>query len=112
MIEKTILDYLAEGLDVPVYMELPEDIPDTFVLVEKTGSSQSNFISSAVIALQSYASTMAEAASLDEKVKVLMDQAAALTDISKSRLNSDYNFTDTSMKHYGYQAVYDLVYFE
>lgn len=112
MIEKTILDYLAGKLDVPVYMELPETVPDTFVLVEKTGSSQSNFISSAVIALQSYAGTMAEAATLNEAVKEWMDRAAEMPDISKSQLNSDYNFTDTSMKHYRYQAVYDLVYFE
>ena len=31
--------------------------------------------------------------------------------VSASRLNSDYNFTDTTTKRYRYQAVYDLVYF-
>ena len=35
---------------------------------------------------------------------------AESTNIFKSSLNSDYNFTDTSTKKYRYQAVYDIYY--
>ena len=112
MIEKILLDYLEERLDTPVYMEMPEERPEKFVLIEKTGSSQANWINYATVALQSYAGSMAEAAVLNEQVKDQMDRAAERPDISRSHLNSDYNYTDMDIKHYRYQAIYDLVYFE
>ena len=31
-------------------------------------------------------------------------------DIGGAKLNSDYNFTDTAMKRYRYQAVFDFTY--
>ena len=37
MIETIILEYLIGKLDVPVYMEVPEDPEGTFVVLEKTG---------------------------------------------------------------------------
>lgn len=112
MIEKRVMDYLAEKLDVPVYMEMPEKQPESFVLVEKTSSSRTNWIDSATIALDSYAGSMADAAALSEAVKAQMDKMAEQPDVSRSELNSDYNYTDTALKQYRYQAVYDLVYFE
>ena len=54
---------------------------------------------------------MYEAAVLNERVKKAMDDIAVLSNVSKSELNSDYNFTDTTKKEYRYQAVYDITYF-
>lgn len=110
MIEKIVLDYLNKTLDVPAYMEMPEKQPKEFVLIEKTGSATEDFINSATIALQSYAESLLQAAVLNEKVKAAMDNIIVLDDISRSKRNSDYNFTDTTKKKYRYQAVYDLVY--
>ena len=45
-----------------------------------------------------------------ETLKAAMDSAADLDAVSASRLNSDYNFTDTAMKRYRYQAVFDFTY--
>ena len=64
MIEKIVLDYLNEALDVPCYMEYP----------------------------------------------AAMDAIIIRPDISASKLNSDYNFTDAATKQYRYQAIYDLYY--
>lgn len=110
MIEKIVMDYLNKVLDVPVYMEKPERQSKEFVLIEKTGSSTENFIESATIAVQSYADSLYLAAVLNEKVKEAMSSIVVLDAISKSKLNSDYNFTDTTKKKYRYQAVYDLFY--
>lgn len=110
MIEQIILNYLKKCLSVPVYMEIPTNEPNEYVLIEKTGSSTENYINSATFALQSYANSMYSAAKLNEKVKTAMDGIIFTTDISKSKLNSDYNFTDTTTKKYRYQAVYDLFY--
>lgn len=110
MIEMIVLNYLETALEVSVFMEKPEKEPETYVLIEKTGSSTEDFINSATIAIQSYAGTLFLAAELNEKVKKAMDNIIVLEDISKSKLNTDYNYTDTTKKKYRYQAVYDLVY--
>lgn len=110
MIEKVVLDYLSSKLDCDVYMEIPQNPPKTFVRVEKTGSSKSNYICSATFAIQSYADTLLNACELNEKVKDAMDIMDDTEDIFSARLNSDYNYTDTSTKKYRYQCVYDLKY--
>lgn len=111
MIEKTILDYLNNKLSEPCYMEEPDE-KDTFVLLEKTGSSLSNYVYSATFTIQSYATSLYEAAELNEKVKAAMLTIAdELNTISKCSLNSDYDFTDTTKKRYRYQAVFDLIHY-
>lgn len=110
MIEKTIYDYLKSCMDVPVYMEKQDSMPETYLLIEKTGSSVSNYIYSATFAIQSYSTSMYKASELNETVKEKMDDLITLPNISKSSLNSDYNFTDTQTKKYRYQAVYDIYY--
>lgn len=110
MIEKIVLDYLASALSVPVYMEIPQNPPPSFVIIEKTASGMENRVYSATFALQSYAGSMYAAALLNEDVKAAMDEMAASTNVGSARLNSDYNFTDTATKRYRYQAVYNLSY--
>lgn len=110
MIELVVYNYLKRVLQVPVFMEIPPSPPTKFVLIEKTGSSEENYIMNATFALQSYAPTLFEAAELNEAVKEQMRGIIEHEDVSKSQLNSDYNFTDTTKKIYRYQAVFDLVY--
>lgn len=111
MIEQIIRDYLLTKLTVPVYLELPANKPETYVVIEKTGSGLTNHIKRATFALQSYATSMYEAASLNEQVKVAMDGAVELDEIARSHLESDYNYTDTQTKQYRYQAVYELIHY-
>lgn len=110
MIEKIVLDYLKEKLQVDVHLEKPKD-KSTFVLLEKTGSGSENHVFTAMIAVQSYATSMERAALLNEEVKAAMNEIVELDDIARCDLNSDYNYTDTSTKQYRYQAVYDLVHY-
>lgn len=111
MIEKIILDYLDQELPVPVYMERPENPPEQYALIEKTGSGKRNHICDATLAIQSYAPSMYEAAALNENIKATMESAVTLQEICRVSLNSDYNFTDTAMKQYRYQAVFDITHY-
>lgn len=111
MIEEIIIKYLEKQLDITVVTEKPEDEPQSYLLIEKTGSYRSNMIDTATIAIQSYAGSMYEAASLNELVKKVMESVTELPEISKAELNSDYNYTDKTKKRYRYQAVYDITYF-
>lgn len=112
MIEKIILDYLSERLTEPVLMEEPEAKPETYVLIEKTGSGETNHIGSATIAVQSYAPSLYEAAALNERVKTAMKSAITMDEIVKVTLNSDYNYTNTASKRYRYQAVFDVIFYD
>ncbi|MBR1383995.1 MAG: hypothetical protein IJ555_09355 [Ruminococcus sp.] len=112
MIEITVLDYLTNSLSVPVYMEEPENPPDEYVLLEKTGSSENDHIQSAVLIVQSYAGSLYGAASLNGLVKRAMRDSITLDDVTRCKLNSDYNFTDTETKRYRYQAIFDITYYD
>ena len=112
MIEKTILDYLGEHLTVPVYMEEPINKPASYVLIERTGSSESDLIESTTLALQSFGASLYDAAVLNMAVKARIKQAVELPSVSAVYINSDYNFTDTETKRYRYQCVAVVTHFE
>lgn len=108
MIELVIKNYLDGHLSVPSFLERPKKYPESFVLFEKTSSAKNNYLPSSTFAFQSYAPSMYEAASLNEKVKETIESMIVLDEISKIKLNSDYNYTDTTTKEYRYQAVFDI----
>lgn len=111
IIEQTIIEYLSKALTVPVYAEVPASAPASYVLVEKTSSSRQNHINTATLAVQSYAGTLFNAASLSKSVCDALYKAVELNNISHVDI-SDYNYTDTQSRKYRYQAVLDCVYFD
>ena len=110
IIEEFIIDYLAPLLSVGVSGSVPHPMPNEFVTVEKTGSSVNDKIDSATITIQSWSTSRAAAANLNELVKTAMAGATTLPQISRCALNSDYNYTDMATNKNRYQAVYDVVY--
>ncbi|MCD8207804.1 MAG: hypothetical protein LUD72_07695 [Bacteroidales bacterium] len=111
MIEKTILNHMSDALNVPVYLEVPENAPEKFVVIEKTGSQRENRITTSMFAVQSYGSSMMEAAELNEEAKIAMDDLIYLPEICSSKLQGDYNFTNATTKHYRYQAGYNVTHY-
>lgn len=112
MVEEIIRDYLAENLSeaVEVLLEKPEGKqPKRMVIIERTGSSEHELVESVMIAIQSYAPSLYEAARLNDAVKLVMREAAIHPGISACKINTDYNYTDPTTKEYRYQAVYDVV---
>ena len=51
---------------------------------------------------------MQKTAELNEQVKDAVDGLLSQNEIHSVRLNSDYNYTDTTTKQYRYQAVFDI----
>ena len=111
MIERIILNFLNEHLSVPAYAEKPDKEPSKYVLIEKTGGGESDYIESAMIAVQSYAGSLFSAAELNEEVKSTMRNIVNLDEIVSAKLVRDYNFTDTTKKKYRYQAIFSVVYY-
>ena len=114
-IEYTVLNYLNDALserNINAYLEEPIKPEDVYVLIEKTGSMETNHINHATFAVQSYGKSMKDAIDLNELVKELMAAFPASTRyfVFSCDLNSDYNFTDTETNRYRYQAVFDITY--
>lgn len=110
MIEQIVLEYLNSRLDVMVRLEKTENA-DSYVLIEKTGSSKDNYVHSATLVIQSYASSLYEAALLNEQVKTVMSELPLLDEVTRCELNTDYNYTDPTIKQYRYQAVFDITHY-
>lgn len=118
MIEITIYDYLTDYFadsDVSVHMQEPSaEMKGNYIVIEKTGGGELNYIKSATFALKSYGDSLYSAAALNEKLKEAIFKITEIdeTGVSKATLNSDYNFTDTTKKKFRYQAVFDFSYTE
>lgn len=111
MIEETILNYLSDALEVPVRMEVPQEPPGRFVVLEKTGTGKTNCIPRATFAVQSYGASLLEAARLNEQVKQAMESLDERDEIASVKLNTDYPYPDTRTKRYRYQAVFDITHY-
>lgn len=113
MIETVLLNYIetaltAQGLTIPVCFEVPQNAPDTFVKLERTGGNIYDHIHRATFAVQSYAPTLEKAAQLDALIVGIVLGSPSRDEICAARLNSHYNYTDTTTKRYRYQAVFDI----
>lgn len=113
MIEKTILNFLNDSETLPTaYMEIPANPPKRFIIIEKTGGSESNHIKRSTFAIQSYAESLYQAAALNESIKACMlDDLITVDEVASVRLNSNYNYTDSETKRYRYQAVFDITHY-
>lgn len=110
MIEEIVREHLKTILDVPVLME-EENEEKKYILIEKTGGSEADYIKHATLAIQSFSDTLYSTAKLNEEVKKAMKRIAERDDVCRCELNSDYNYTDTKRKKYRYQAVFNIAYY-
>lgn len=113
MIEETIIQTLSTALNMDdVYMEVPERLPTKCIVIERTGSSMSNLIETATIAVQSYDASLIEAAQLNEAAKeAMLFELPKNGDVASCKLNTDYNFTDPTTHRYRYQALFEIVHY-
>lgn len=112
MIETIVIGYL-DGLDgIGAYAERPKNPPEEYLLIEKAGGGPANHIDRATMIVQSYADSLYRAAVINRMVEKAMEDITELDTVSKCKLNSSYNYTDTESKKYRYQAVFDIVYME
>jgi hypothetical protein len=110
MIELTVCNYLSEKLDCPVLPEKPDRPFGRMVFVERTGG-RGRFLRETTLAVQSYGTSLYEAAALNEEVIEQMMGLVEVSEVTKVTLNSNYNYTDTTTKEYRYQAVFDIVHY-
>lgn len=114
LIEATVISHLSGELNTDhVYAERPVELPDEYFIVEKTSSDETNHIQAATVVVQSISqSSLLRAAEMSKAVEKAMKKLIEVSDVSRCKLNSAYNFTDTETREYRYQAVFDITYME
>ena len=111
-IEETVVAFLNERLAEPVSTEVPPGPPASYVVLEKTGSSEDHSLLTAMIAVQSIAPNMPAAIALNDRVKSAMRQLPTLTNVFRCHCETDHNFSDPRTKSRRYQAIFEIVYKE
>ena len=111
MVEEIVRNYLLTKVNIPVYISVPDEPADKCIVIERTGGGMDNHIRRATVAVQSYGSTMYDAAELHEQVLEYMHDIITLDSVSACAVNSEYNFTDVTTKRFRYQAIFDIVYY-
>lgn len=114
MIEIIVRNYLlSQNLSVGqnIFLETPQEPPEEYILIEKTGGGRTNHINKAMMAVKSISRrSMYRAAAINEEVVAVMEGIIYAADVFSCELNSDYNFTNTTTKEHRYQAVFNLFY--
>jgi hypothetical protein len=112
MIENIVRKYLKTVLRTPAFLEEPVSPPAGYILVGKTGSSDSAYLSRATVTVQTYGASLLEAAALCGRVKAAMKEITSLEEVTRCECGGDYNFTDPDTHRYRYQAVFYITYYE
>ena len=111
-IEAKLIGYLKATLETDyVYAEVPENAPQEFFVIDKTGSFTENYIYTSTVAIQSYAKSKLRASELNEELKEAMEDFLYQDGISDCRLDTDYNFSNITKKQHRYQAVYEITHY-
>lgn len=111
MIEITVLNYLqAQIPDIPAHLEVPENPPASYIVLQKTGTGDEDRIREATFAIQSYAPSLYEAIVLNGRVKAAMDAMGPPDGVFCAKLNTDYEYTNLETKQYRYQAIFEVYY--
>ena len=110
MILFKLIEYLTGKLDVYVGVSAPEATTG-YVLIDQTGSTNRNHITTTTIAVQSYGASLEDAIRLNETVKNVMMDFVNEDEVSGVKLDTEYNFTNTATKQYRWQAVFEITHY-
>lgn len=110
MIEAILIDYLEDELNIPVFVMMPDTMPQgNFIVLDRIGMTKTNHITSYTVAVQSYGSTALSAATLNESVIEAMESLLADDRFARIHLNNGNMSTDTARKLNRYQSTFEIV---
>lgn len=113
MIEKLLIAYLNNEMDVPVYAEKPiKDIPSQYIVLRLIDSGIVNKINAATVSFESYAESLLQAAELNDKLQEKLFDAITLDEISSSTLGGSSRNIDIQTKAYCYESIFNFYYYK
>lgn len=112
MIEKIIIEYLNNMLDVPAYAEEPVNKEDSYCIIQTIDAGRKNFINKVTVIIRSYAPSLQKAEELYTKVKNAMYSIDTLNNISSGKLGGGGQAIDEATDRYAYDCIFNLFYME
>ena len=113
LIEQIVIEHLKTILGTDdIYAELPEAVPESFVLLTITDRRQQNFIDSVTMELHSYAKSKAEVSALDKSVRKAMETLVIHDEISSSKIGGGDDEPDVWLEKYRYRSIYNIVFYD
>lgn len=113
MIEETVIAYLNTKLvNIPVYMEKPEEKPASYVVIRTLDQGRKDFIDAVTLEFTSFAPDLLEAMKLNDSVKKAMYDIISLGNISSSKLGGNSQAIQTNTKEYAFECIFNLYYKE
>lgn len=109
-VRKTLLTIAKKNeINIPVYLEVINKMPEEYWTIEKTASKNRNYIRSAQFVVQSYAKTLARASELNEIMKLLIEELPDMNRrIISAEVDTDYPSIDTETMQYRYDTVFSI----
>lgn len=109
-IESLLVEYLSRSLDIPVSGDVPEDKPDRFVTLQRSGGGLDRIILDHPTAIiQCWAATRADAKTLALQVaQLIQEMPDGYVNVVAASVNSLYNFPSTQTRKPRYQIVADF----
>ena len=109
-IEAVLIAWLAKELGLPVSADVPDPRPKTFITVERVGGARDSVVvDRPSVAVQCWASSRAQAATLAYRVSALIPRLAFIDRVARAEQDTLYNFPDLEGGNPRYQVVIDLV---
>lgn len=114
MIEKAIRDYLINkaitGITNNIFMQVPENKPDKYVLIQKTAGYIEDQLGHATIIIQTIAPSKYEAAQMCEAIVKEM-RTCTDDEVGTCTVSGFYDFPNTQTKENRYQAVFLIAHY-
>ena len=113
LIEEIIINHLKSVFGTAdIYAEMPENVPDAFVLISVTDRRRRNLIDSATVEFHSYAKTKADASALDKSVRIALETLTDHDEVSSCRIGGGDDEPDVWLEKYRYRSYYNIVFYD
>lgn len=115
IIEAEIIAYLSEKISAPVFAEIPDNLPDEFVIVNKLTQDRKSLIFESSVDIYSYSTSKANAAVLDAIVQAALLPTETSLGILQNNgvmactLGGGGNAMDTQIKRHSYDSIFNFV---
>lgn len=94
-LERLTVDWInSHGHGIPASMNVPEPRPREFVTVERTGGSETPFMSTGTLAIQCWSTTRFKASELARRTARILFDMPVLAQVGAVSINGLYDFPE------------------
>jgi len=112
MVDVDILNKLKTLLSLNVYMEVPDDAPEEFYVIQFVKGECRHGLAEMSIIVQSYGNTMYRACTMSKDMEDALESLISEDYIRDISRNGSYPYNKPDIKQYRWQCLFDVSYYE